>query len=337
VLPELDPWDGNDNLKTISEAGKVFTYDYDELDRRVAFTMPNGVKASYGYDLPGRLGYIEYKQESGNVNSVYTHGAGVDEPLMRRGTTTEFYQADALGSIIALTNNSGTITTSYAYSPYGLKQTAGIASSNPYAFTGREDDGTGLYFYRARYYSPSQKRFIAEDPLEFGGGDSNFYSYVSGDPANKTDPSGFTWETNPWLFAEWVLETGSSKRYYGPSDPSTQELAKAKGAQKLRDAYLRNNCDSTKKVPYETFDSILDSFTDLSNGTQFQVGGYLGRAIKNGNGTVTYRITNQLSIYSFFYHIPGLPHKQRGGDFPFMGNLDQVFEWIEKEPCGCQR
>ncbi len=30
---------------------------------------------------------------------------------------------------------------------------------------GREDDGTGLYYYRARYYVPVPGWFISEDPL----------------------------------------------------------------------------------------------------------------------------------------------------------------------------
>ena len=41
-----------------------------------------------------------------------------------------------------------------------------MSNANPYQFTGRENDGTGLYFYRARYYSPTFQRFIAQDPLD---------------------------------------------------------------------------------------------------------------------------------------------------------------------------
>jgi RHS repeat-associated protein len=35
--------------------------------------------------------------------------------------------------------------------------------------TGRENDGTGVYFYRARYYSATFQRFIAQDPIGFAG------------------------------------------------------------------------------------------------------------------------------------------------------------------------
>ena len=57
-------------------------------------------------------------------------------------------------------------------------------------FTGRENDGTGLYYYRARYYSPSLQRFISEDPIGMGGGDLNLYAYVGNSPTNATDPNG---------------------------------------------------------------------------------------------------------------------------------------------------
>jgi RHS repeat-associated protein len=112
--------------------------------------------------------------------------------LERKSGQNEYYLSDALGSVIGLTDPTGAIKTSYNYSPFGKKQTTGAASSNPFAFTGREDDGTGYYYYRARYYSPDQKRFIGEDPLEFGSGDTNFYAYIGGNPVNFTDPMGLS-------------------------------------------------------------------------------------------------------------------------------------------------
>jgi RHS repeat-associated protein len=85
---------------------------------------------------------------------------------------------------------SGTITTSYSYGPYGATTTGGTASANPSAFTGRELDPTGLYFYRARYYEPGTGRFLSEDPLGLAAGDPNPYRYLRNDPLNGTDPSG---------------------------------------------------------------------------------------------------------------------------------------------------
>jgi RHS repeat-associated protein len=66
----------------------------------------------------------------------------------------------------------------------------GATSTNPTQFTGREVDGTGLYYYRARYYSPSLQRFTAEDLKGFAAGDVNLYSYVANDPTDASDPLG---------------------------------------------------------------------------------------------------------------------------------------------------
>ena len=58
--------------------------------------------------------------------------------------------------------------------------------------TGRENDGTGLYYYRARYYSPKMQRFLSEDPIEFLGGDVNLFAYVNNNPVLDIDPFGTT-------------------------------------------------------------------------------------------------------------------------------------------------
>jgi RHS repeat-associated protein len=66
---------------------------------------------------------------------------------------------------------------------------SGAGGQTPYLFTGREDDGTSLDFYRARNYDPSSERFISEDPLGFGGG-LNFCDYAHNNPVDATDPLG---------------------------------------------------------------------------------------------------------------------------------------------------
>jgi RHS repeat-associated protein len=56
-------------------------------------------------------------------------------------------------------------------------------------YAGRENDGTGLYYNRARYYSPQFGRFISADPIGLGGG-TNVYAYVNGNPLSLSDPLG---------------------------------------------------------------------------------------------------------------------------------------------------
>jgi RHS repeat-associated protein len=97
---------------------------------------------------------------------------------------------DALGSVLALANSSGTIVTQYGYTPFGGTSSTGATNTNSSQYTGRENDGNGLYYYRARYYSPSLHRFVSQDPRGFAGGGTNLYAYAGNTPTNLRDPSG---------------------------------------------------------------------------------------------------------------------------------------------------
>jgi RHS repeat-associated protein len=173
-------WDARDRLVSLNGPNFTASFTYDVMGRRTSKTV-NGQTKTYLYDGANLI------SETG---ADYTFGPGIDQPLERKAGQNEYYLSDVLGSVIGLTDASGAIKTSYNYSPFGKKQTTGTNSSNPFAFTGREDDGTGYYYYRARYYNPDQKRFISEDPLGFGGGDTNTQAYVGNNPVNATDPSG---------------------------------------------------------------------------------------------------------------------------------------------------
>jgi RHS repeat-associated protein len=96
---------------------------------------------------------------------------------------------DALGNTIAIVDSNGVVRTSYTYEPFGNTSVTGTTNTNEFQYTGRENESNGLYFYRARYYSPLLGRFISEDPIGFGGG-LNLYSYVFDSPTNLTDASG---------------------------------------------------------------------------------------------------------------------------------------------------
>jgi len=129
----------------------------------------------------------------GNVTNPVLTGLGIDERFARNDVNgrTDLL-TDALNSTIALTDSTGTITQQYSYDPYGNVTQSDITTgfTNPYLYTGREADSAGLYYYRARYYSPTMGRFISEDPLGFGGGQNNFYAYAHSNPIQRTDASG---------------------------------------------------------------------------------------------------------------------------------------------------
>ena len=95
-----------------------------------------------------------------------------------------------LGSTIALADSSGALQTQYSYDPFGNATVSGASSSNPYQFAGRENDGAGFYFYRARFYQPLFQRFPSQDPLGLMRRNANLYSYVLNVPVDLRDPLG---------------------------------------------------------------------------------------------------------------------------------------------------
>lgn len=174
-------WNARNQLSGIGTTG----FGYDGAGRRIAITSAGQTK-NFLYDglQPAQ------EQTGGTPTANLLHGPGIDELLRRTvGSATGDYLADALGGTLALTDASGAITTSYTYAPYGATTTSGTVSDNTYEFTGRENDGTGLYYYRARYYNPVYGRFVSEDPIGLAGG-SNLYGYVNGQPTMKVDPLG---------------------------------------------------------------------------------------------------------------------------------------------------
>ena len=125
-----------------------------------------------------------------NPTATMLTGLGIDEYFQRVDSSgTLSYLSDMVGSTLALADSSGALDTAYTYDPFG-NVTVNGADTNPYQFTGRENDATGLYFYRGRYYSPTLQRFVSQDPIGFAGGDENLYGYVWSNPTTFRDPRG---------------------------------------------------------------------------------------------------------------------------------------------------
>ncbi len=134
---------------------------YDGFGRRAQKTV-NSASTQFLYDLWNPIQELQAGTPSANLLT----GLRIDEYFQRTDSAGALnYLTDILGSTLALTDPSGTIQTSYSYEPFGSTTTSGASSANPFQFTGRENDGTGLDYYRARYYSPTFQRFIAQDPI----------------------------------------------------------------------------------------------------------------------------------------------------------------------------
>jgi RHS repeat-associated protein len=178
-------WDARNRLTGIAGPGLTASFKYDALGRRVEKTI-NGQTMQYLYD---GLDIVAELQNSA-VTATYLRSLNIDEPFSRtKGGSTSYYLQDALGSVVGLADSTGALATTYSYDAFGAVTRSGVASDQPFTYTGREDDGIGLYYYRARYYSPEMRRFISEDPIRPTVGINKFW-YVMNKPINYRDSMG---------------------------------------------------------------------------------------------------------------------------------------------------
>jgi RHS repeat-associated protein len=135
----------------------------------------------------------------------------VDQPLVlqKAGVGFFYYHSNHQGSIMHLTDNSGTVANSYVYDSYGRRLNVTESVIQPFSYTGREFDvESGLYFYRARYFDAQTGRFLSEDPIGFVGEDENLYRYVGNNPVNFIDPDGEKTVPNPGSFNPFEFLAG---------------------------------------------------------------------------------------------------------------------------------
>ena len=178
-------WDARTRLAGLS-GGATASFEYDPSGRRTSKTI-NSTQTGFLYD---ELNPVQELSGSTPTANLLT-GLQIDEFLTRTDSTgTRAYLIEGLGGTVALTDSAGTVEANYTYEPFGSASTTGSPGSNSFDYTGRESDGTGLKYYRARYYHPALQRFISEDPLGFAGGDANLYAYVFNEPTDLRDPSG---------------------------------------------------------------------------------------------------------------------------------------------------
>ncbi len=167
-------WNARNQVATLNN----ISLQYDAFGRRVK----NKAGTSFLYS-----GANAVQELSGTTPTANLISGGIDEVFSRVGVSP---LADALGSTVALADSSGNIQTSFTYDPFGNTSFSGQSSDHNYQYTGRENEGGGLYYYRARYYSPMLQRFISRDPMGLGGGSANLYSYAGNNPISLRDPRG---------------------------------------------------------------------------------------------------------------------------------------------------
>ena len=190
-------YDFENRLTQAVVGGITQQYQYDGLGNRLGATR-NGVTTKYVLDVNGSLSRVLAEADAaGTITAYYVYGRGLVSRISAGGTPS-YYHYDVRGSTIALSDSSTNMTDKYAYDPFGTVANSQGTNANPFKYVGRYgvmNEGNGLAYIRARYYSPGLGRFVTKDPVTGKDGDGqslNRYIYVLNNPVNWIDISGYS-------------------------------------------------------------------------------------------------------------------------------------------------
>lgn len=200
---------GYDVLNRLVSAGTT-QHGYDAARNRIQSTR-DGETTRYLLDVANGLPDVAATMdENNNVEEMFIHGPGGLLAWVRGGVSRYVHQ-DFNYNVVALTDESGTVKGSFAYTPFGKSACRHGETDIPFQFAGgvgAMSDPEGLIYMRARYYHPGIRQFTSADlvPGMLGRPQSlGRYAYVEGMALGGVDPSGLFLD-----FSDWLLESNSN-------------------------------------------------------------------------------------------------------------------------------
>ncbi|MEG2042652.1 MAG: RHS repeat-associated core domain-containing protein [Hafnia sp.] len=200
-------------IKAEMPDGTVARYTYDAFNRRLSKTVNNvttlfiwrghRLAAQMEGDRENYRNYI-YRPNSFEPLAMTCHHSfeydyyqehrHTDRTLpVKQKPEVYWYQNDHLGTPHCLTDAHGQAVWKSSYLAFGSIKTEannGAGIDNPLRFAGQyHDRETGLFYNLNRYYDPTMKRYLTQDPVGLAGG-LNLYLYVDANPISWLDPLG---------------------------------------------------------------------------------------------------------------------------------------------------
>ena len=240
-------WQGNGMLRSVTRPdGKTVTFKYDALGRRIEKVFDGRV---YRYLWDGDVILHEWDYaEADRPNTVVTETGEVtlDRPEPVENLITWVYDSDSyvptakivgerhysiisdyIGRPAQAYDDNGNIVWQADYDIYGnLRNLHGSRQFIPFRQLGQyEDEETGLYYNRFRYYDPRIGNYISQDPIRLAGTGFNLYAY-SKDSNIDFDILGLEcWSTARKKF--WQQEAKDNPHLYSSNNLARMEKGKA--------------------------------------------------------------------------------------------------------------
>jgi RHS repeat-associated protein len=212
-------YDKQGNLVQKTRGSDITTYRYDARDYLLGVSQNATVLGSYRNDhlglriekeakdplqpgappvklrtlWDGRMAFQD-RSTDGDTLSRYDSDGRHPVGMWSKDDGAQALHHDALGSIVATTDNSGAVKSETIYDAFGNIQEEKGKSANKFGYTGHQmDKESGLIYFQARYYDPQIGRFITQDPFE---GDwmtpmsLHHYLYAYANPTSYIDVDG---------------------------------------------------------------------------------------------------------------------------------------------------
>ena len=229
--------DGNGNTYSYNAdemitASSGASYVYDALDQRVAKAGgSNAGETIYFNGVPIALHNPSNPPTDAYTDLLYANGTMIAEVAGTQTAVPTYRISDHLSSLAAQINNSGGVTGTDTFLPFG--QTLNSTTTDSFQFTGLpQDTENSSYHAGYRNFSYEQGRWLSPDPYN-GSYDVtnpqsfNRYSYVNNNPMGFIDPSGLKVTGICVLFADYSGSVSSSDRWgqgsgYSFSDPGEE-------------------------------------------------------------------------------------------------------------------